>query len=1085
MNNGTNWVDAYNLLQDALEDAVSGDEIWVARGTYYPTLEVGATGTRYRTFQMKNGVEIIGGFPDSGSPIWEDRSPMIWETTLSGDIGIVDDNSDNCYHIFYHPSALVLDNSARLDGFTITDGNANSSGDHSMGGGMFNAESSPTLEKCTFTKNRAFNAGGGIRNELSNPRIIGCTFTFNSVEGLYSHGGGMDSYQSDPNLTNCIFTSNYAVDTGGGMHNEDGSATLTDCTFADNSADFSGGGMYNDSFHDLTSGNQVNLNRCIFRRNTSMSAGGGINTIYCNSTLTDCTFEENTTTSGSIGGGGVVNDQSIMKIIRCTFLENSATNSSGGGFFNRDRSDATVTDCIFTNNSAYYHGCGMYNQGTAQVINCTFNNNSGSLYMHSNGGGIADFYGQSLTVINSVFSNNTAGYGGGMFHRRSDFVNVVNCTFYGNWAGIDGAGIYNRDCDPIFTNSIIWANLGEAIYNYYGTADPNVTYSCIQGWYPGIGNIDENPMFSGSSLHLSGSSPCIDAGNNNALPFDTSDVDDDGDTSELIPFDRAYKLRRADDPVVDPDPGHAGSSGPPVVDMGAYEMSPVFVDDDASFSGDGRSWATAYKYLQDALYVAADPLNGRGEIRVAQGTYYPDQSEWAPVTPADRAATFEMQNNLALRGGYRGSTGGGDPDDRDVTMFESILSGDYANDDNPFDPYSNRENSYHVITSYEDESSAVLDGFVIFAGNANGGDDNNSGGGMYSYDSNPTILSCTFMRNSADYDGGGMFINYGSPTLMGCMFSGNVSHDDGGGISNVWSQPLLIDCIFRGNWALYQGGGMWNGDAKPEVINCSFIGNTAQEGGGMYNFNVSFFSSESATLTNCAFCANDADYGGGMYSSDTIADVEPTLSNCIFWGNSDLSGNDEGAQISGGDPTVTFSCIQELSTWSDPADHNIGTDPNDYPLFVRDPNDGGDGWGDDPGTSTDENANDDYGDLHLKPGSPCIDIGNNNADTNTSTLEIDPLPENDLDGFDRIIDGNCDDNPIVDMGAYEFNYSFMGSFDGDCDVDLFDFAIFSAAWVTAPGDPTWNGLCDIGLPADHLISLEDLALLVQHWLYVW
>ncbi len=105
---GTSWNDAYLDLQSALTAVESGDEIWVAEGTYKPSVEVGGIGPRYATFQMKNGVGIYGGFdPTVGDDMWEERD---WEnntTILSGDIGI-GESSDNCYHVFYHMS-LNLD----------------------------------------------------------------------------------------------------------------------------------------------------------------------------------------------------------------------------------------------------------------------------------------------------------------------------------------------------------------------------------------------------------------------------------------------------------------------------------------------------------------------------------------------------------------------------------------------------------------------------------------------------------------------------------------------------------------------------------------------------------------------------------------------------------------------------------------------------------------------------------------------------------------------------------------------------------------------------------------------------------------
>jgi len=41
MNDVSSWTDAHSFLQDALAGAVSGDEIWIAEGTYYPDDGVG------------------------------------------------------------------------------------------------------------------------------------------------------------------------------------------------------------------------------------------------------------------------------------------------------------------------------------------------------------------------------------------------------------------------------------------------------------------------------------------------------------------------------------------------------------------------------------------------------------------------------------------------------------------------------------------------------------------------------------------------------------------------------------------------------------------------------------------------------------------------------------------------------------------------------------------------------------------------------------------------------------------------------------------------------------------------------------
>src|SRR5512138_1801633 len=61
-NNGTSWTNAYKSLQSALAAAASGNQIWVAKGVYKPTL----TSNRSISFVLKDGVAIYGGF--AGTP---------------------------------------------------------------------------------------------------------------------------------------------------------------------------------------------------------------------------------------------------------------------------------------------------------------------------------------------------------------------------------------------------------------------------------------------------------------------------------------------------------------------------------------------------------------------------------------------------------------------------------------------------------------------------------------------------------------------------------------------------------------------------------------------------------------------------------------------------------------------------------------------------------------------------------------------------------------------------------------------------------------------------------------------------------
>ena len=197
-NDGSSWADAFTTLQPALDTAGVGDEIWVAEGTYKPTAEHGGTGDRYKSFQMVTGVAIYGGFdPAVGDDAWEERDWVSNVTILSGDIGIEGDRSDNSYHVFYHLLDTALDGSAILDGFTISDGNANGSAwPHWDGGGMYNDEgSSPTLTNCTFSGNSATYSGGGMLNDnSSSPTLTSCTFSGNWTDSASGGQAGVSRH---------------------------------------------------------------------------------------------------------------------------------------------------------------------------------------------------------------------------------------------------------------------------------------------------------------------------------------------------------------------------------------------------------------------------------------------------------------------------------------------------------------------------------------------------------------------------------------------------------------------------------------------------------------------------------------------------------------------------------------------------------------------------------------------------------------------------------------------------------------------------------------------------------------------------
>jgi hypothetical protein len=414
----------------------------------------------------------------------------------------------------------------------------------------------------------------------------------------------------------------------------------------------------------------------------------------------------------------------------------------------------------------------------------------------------------------------------------------------------------------------------------------------------------------------------------------------------------------------------------------------IYVDADASPGGDGQTWGTAYKYLQEGLYAS---VSG-DKIWVANGIYKPDIDDankiidrnGNPNGTGDRSATFELRNGVTIKGGYAGFSEP-EPNTRDTEVYETVLSGDLLDDDGQ-DFANTNENSYHVVIGSETNDTAVLDGFIVTAGNANGSNQFGSGGGMYNYGGSPTLTNCIFYGNSAHF-GGGMENSYLSyPTLTNCTFSGNrarLSGGMGGGMDNSGSSPTLTNCTFNGNSVGWDGGGMYNYDfSNPILTNCLFIGNSPdQDGGGMANW-----KNCSPMLINCTFSGNSAQHGGGMASWENCY---PTLINCIFWGNTLSTGgksqiHDGYYNGQGCSTTVSYSNVQ--GGW--PGEANIDADPyfadlnnGDYHLRSEagrwDPN--SKSW------ITDEVT------------SPCIDRGDPN-----NTVCDEPMPNGD----------------IINMGAY-------------------------------------------------------------------
>ena len=255
---------------------------------------------------------------------------------------------------------------------------------------------------------------------------------FNKTNAIHSELNGFNHgsvylHSTEGVLQTCTFhnsTINGQYGIGGALYISNSNMTVLQCLFKENTATYSGGAI----IMLKTRGSFVN---CTFERNSAKglphkkTAGGAIfSTDRSNITVQQSLFKDNTAT---FIGGAIHIQKTRGSFVNCTFERNSAKGlphkkTAGGAIFSTDRSNITVQQSLFKENTATFSGGAIDMLKTrGSFVNCTFERNSAKGLPHKKtaGGAIFSSHRSNITVQQSLFKENTATYSGGAIYMQN------------------------------------------------------------------------------------------------------------------------------------------------------------------------------------------------------------------------------------------------------------------------------------------------------------------------------------------------------------------------------------------------------------------------------------------------------------------------------------------------------------------------------------------------------------------------------------------------------------------------------------------------------------------------------------------
>jgi hypothetical protein len=242
-----------------------------------------------------------------------------------------------------------------------------------------------------------------------------------------------------------------------------------------------------------------------------------------------------------------------LKNVKISNLNISHGNEKYGGGIYCVGSNLTLNDVSINHSSAIEEGGGIY-WGAEHAYQknkydpFNYNKYANRNHYHKNQQVINNE--KELHLYNVKLTNNHARHGGAIFCYHGNCT-IVNTTIFNNFAtGGHGGGIYAGP-NTIIVNSILWNNYSDQVSDSTVTGSVNILYSDVMKSWPGLGNIDIDPLFADTAngdYQLRSGSPCIDSG-----VQDTMIIYNDGQDTLIVP------------------PMDYIGSAP---DMGAYEYDP-------------------------------------------------------------------------------------------------------------------------------------------------------------------------------------------------------------------------------------------------------------------------------------------------------------------------------------------------------------------------------------------------------------------------------------------------------------------------------------------------------------------------------